>query len=325
MSPDSLETTEYDNRSLEFINPLVEQRADPWVYKEEDTYYFIATAPEFDRIVMRSSKTLNGLKTAPEKVIWKKHTAGIMGAHIWAPELHKVDGKWYIYFAAGEAENVWAIRMYALSNDSANPLKGEWTEEGQVDSGWQSFALDATHFQHQGKHYMIWAQSPPDDSFRGTALWMSQMSSPTKLTGPVIRLTKPELDWETVGHNVNEGAAVLIKNDKVFVTYSASATDHNYAMGLLWADIDADLMDVKSWHKSPQPVFYTNAKLKRFGPGHNSFTLAEDGKTDLLIYHARDYQKLIGNPLTDPNRHTRVRVIHWDKNGFPVFGQEMDD
>jgi GH43 family beta-xylosidase len=127
------------------------------------------------------------------------------------------------------------------------------------------------------------------------------------------------------GHKVNEGPAVLIRNGKVFVTFSASATDANYCVGLLWAEVDADLLNPASWHKLPEPVFFTNEALKRFGPGHNCFTVAEDGKTDVMIYHARDYSEINGEPLYDPNRHTRARVLRWTKDGMPDFGQLYGD
>ncbi|MEJ2402179.1 MAG: family 43 glycosylhydrolase, partial [Xanthomonadales bacterium] len=68
-----------------------------------------------------------------------------------------------------------------------------------------------------------------------------------------------------------------------------------------------------------KPVFETDEALGRYGPGHNGFTIAEDGVTDLMIYHARDYRELRGTPLTDPNRHARARVLYWDENGFPDF------
>ena len=107
-------------KEITFENPLVFQRADPWVHKAEDgTYYLIATAPEYDRIEISSASTINGLKDAEAKVIWRKHNEGPMGNHIWAPELHRFDGKWHIYFAAGTAEERWKIRMHVLSNTSA--------------------------------------------------------------------------------------------------------------------------------------------------------------------------------------------------------------
>ena len=309
-----------------YINPLVEQRADPWILKDDDgTYYFIATAPEFDRIELRSAKTINGLHHAPAKVIWRKHLSGPMSKHIWAPELHKIDGQWYIYFAASSVEDIWRIGMYVLSNTASDPMTGEWHEEGQINSGWQNFALDATTFEHKGKRYLLWAQANPEWTY-GSAIWMAEMTSPTTIdTTRVIALTEPEYDWETVTYKVNEGPAVLVRNGKIFVTYSASATDHNYAMGMVWADAEADIMNKNAWHKSATPVFATNEQFKRYGPGHNSFTVSEDGKTDLLIYHARDYRELKGDPLSDPNRHTRVRKITWDAKGFPNFGQAQND
>ncbi|SNS55533.1 Beta-xylosidase, GH43 family [Belliella buryatensis] len=312
-------------QDFQFDNPIAEQRADPWVYKNDDgTYFFIATVPAYDRIVLRKAKTINGLKQAEEKEVWTKHEKGVMGHHIWAPELHKINDKWYIYFAAGEAEDIWNIRMWVLSNESDDPMEGTWKEEGQVITKIDSFSLDATVFEHKNKLYMIWAQNVRGGE-HGTALVMSEMASPTTLTGPEIILTEPEFGWERVKYNVNEGPAVIKKNGKIFVSYSASATNENYCLGLLWIDEDKDLMNLSNWNKSPGPVFYTNEELERFGPGHNSFTLAEDNETVIMIYHARDYKEIQGHELSDPNRATRARAIKWTPSGFPDFRQKERD
>lgn len=151
------------------------------------------------------------------------------------------------------------------------------------------------------------------------------MTSPTSIDYNVIQLTKPEHDWEIQGYKVNEGPAVLKRNGKIIVTYSASATDDRYAMGVLWANEDDNLMTPKSWQKNPAPIFSTNPEIDLYGPGHNSFVVAEDGKTDLMIYHARDYQQLQGNPLTDPNRHARARQISWNEAGLPQFDNQIKD
>ncbi len=312
-------------QELQFDNPIAEQRADPWVYKADDgTYYLIATVPDYDRIVLRKASTIDGLKTAEEKTLWTKHEKGVMGHHIWAPELHKVDGKWYIYFAAGEAENIWNIRMWALSNDAKDPMEGDWKEEGQIKTDIESFSLDATTFEHKGKRYMIWAQNVRGGE-HGTALVMSEMKDATTLTGPEVVLTEPEFSWERIKYNVNEGPAVIKHDGKIFVTYSASATNDNYCVGLLWIDEAADLLEKANWNKSPGPVFYSNADVKRFGPGHNSFTVAEDGKTPIMIYHTRDYREIQGPELSDPNRATRARVVKWTPSGFPDFMQKVGD
>jgi GH43 family beta-xylosidase len=151
------------------------------------------------------------------------------------------------------------------------------------------------------------------------------MTSPTTVDEKQVVISQPDYDWEQHTYKVNEGPAVLIRNGKVFLSFSASATDATYCIGLLWAKEGADLLDPASWTKLDKPVFFTNEKFKRYGPGHNSFTVAEDGKTDVMIYHARDYEKIKGDALSDPNRHTHARVIKWTKDGMPDFGQEYSD
>ena len=106
-----------------YPNPLILQRADPHVYLHTDGwYYFMGTVPEYDRLELRRARSIVDLAIAEPKVIWRKHDTGAMGAHIWAPEIHHIDGKWYIYFTAGEAEKIWNIRPYVLENAAANPL-----------------------------------------------------------------------------------------------------------------------------------------------------------------------------------------------------------
>lgn len=313
------------SQALEFNNPIAEQRADPWVFKTDDgMYYLIATVPEYDRIVIRKANSINGLNDAKEKEVWHKHEKGVMGHHIWAPELHKIDGKWYIYFAAGEAEHIWNLRMWILSNPSEDPMEGEWKEEGRIITNIESFSLDATTFEHKSKRYLIWAQNVRGGK-HGTALVLSEMKDPTTLIGPEVVITEPEFNWEKMKYNVNEGPAIIKRNDKIFVTYSASATNHNYCVGLLWIDEEADLMEASNWHKSPGPVFYTNENLKRYGPGHNSFTISDDDTTVIMIYHARDYKEIQGHELSDPNRATRARIVQWTESGFPDFMQNEGD
>ncbi|WDF69017.1 family 43 glycosylhydrolase [Sphingobacterium oryzagri] len=307
------------------VDPFIRQRADPFITKGHDgTYYFMATVPEYDRLEIRKAKTIKGLQGAEAKVIWRKHAQGPMGNHIWAPELHHIDGVWYIYFAAGSAEDKWKIRKYVLANTNSDPTQGTWKEAGELQSKQNEFSLDATTFALGKKRFMVWVDRASTHEVN-TGLYIAEMDSPTRLAEKQVVISLPEYDWEKKGHNVNEGPAVLLRHGKVFLVYSASATDATYCMGLLWADQQSDLLDPASWHKLEKPVFFTNAAWKRFGPGHNSFTVAEDGKTDIMVYHARDYEAIVGEPLYDPNRHTRIRVLKWREDGMPDFGQEASD
>ena len=120
-----------------------------------------------------------------------------------------------------------------------------------------------------------------------------------------VLLTTPDYDWERHGFWVNEGPAVIQRNGKIFMTYSASDTGVNYCMGMLTADADSDLLDPRSWKKERYPVLASSEKAVVYGPGHNSFTIDEEGN-DILVYHARTETEIIGDPLYNPNRHTML-------------------
>jgi GH43 family beta-xylosidase len=306
--------------------PLISRRADPFISQRyEGTYYFTGSVPEYDRIVLRSSPTLAGLTDATETTIWTRPSSGKMGGFVWAPEIHRIGGKWYIYFTSSDADDIWHIRPFVLESALDDPMDpAGWTVKGEIALEWDSFALDATVFSHRGRQYLLWAQSEPE-IVANSSVYIAELANPWTLKTKPTRLTTPTKSWEIQGYRVNEGPAVIIRNGRVFLTYSASATDANYCMGLLTADAHADLLDRASWVKSPDPIFVSNDDTKRWGPGHNSFTVAEDGKTDVLVYHARDYKQITGDPLYDPNRHTRVQKLYWHPDGTPLFGVPVGD
>ena len=305
-----------------FPDPLVHQRADAQVFRHTDgVYYMTASVPEYDRVVLRRARSIGGLATAPEKVLWRHLSSGPMSGFIWAPELHLIDGRWIMYFAAGPSgggEDVFRIRTYALACDDADPLMGTWSVLGQLRTAWDSFTLDPTSFVHRGVRYLAWAQREPGiDS--NSNLYLAPLATPLRLAARPVRLAVPTLPWEVQGFKVAEAPALLARNGRLFMTYSASATDARYCMGMLTADADADIMDPAAWTKSRTPVFATSRANRIFGPGHNSFTVDERGR-DVLIYHARDYKRIEGDPLFDPNRHTRAQRFWFRPDGSPDFG-----
>ncbi|MBE2991058.1 glycoside hydrolase family 43 protein [Sphingomonas sp. CFBP 13603] len=307
------------------VNPLVRQRADAQVFLHTDGYYYMTgSVPEYDRLVLRRSRTLAGLSTANERVLWRHEKTGPMSGFLWAPELHLIDGRWIMYFAAGPSgggEDVFRIRTFAVVCDGPDAMTGTWTVLGQLTTPWDSFTLDSTSFVHRGTRYLAWAQREPGIETNSN-LYLAPLGTPLTLAAKPARLAVPTLDWEIRGFKVAEAPALLARNGKLFMTYSASATDARYCMGMLTARDDADIMDPAAWTKSPQPVFKSSPAHKVFGPGHNSFTVDERGR-DILVYHARDYEAIKGDPLFDPNRHTRVQTFKYKPDGTPDFGEPV--
>ena len=247
--------------------------------------------------------------------------------------MHKIGGKWYMFFAAGSSSDIWAIRPYVLKCDG-DPYTGNWTECGQMQASagdsdsFTSFSLDMTYFENNGKHYVIWAEIKGDSS-----LFMAEINpdEPWKLISKPILLTKPEYDWEMVNHRVNEGAAVLKTGGKVYVFFSASGTGSEYCVGRMEAAADADLMNIRNWKKENRPVLSSADVPGESGPGHNSFVTDENGNL-LIVYHARPSShdsKSCGtyasDPLYDPCRHTRIRQVYLDVNGVPDIAVRTED
>ena len=302
----------------------IQKRADPYVYKHTDgTYYFTASLPDYDGIALRKADKLFDLNDAPEKIIWKKHDKGIMSFHVWAPELHFIFGKWYIYFAAGDVDDIWAIRPYVLECQGDDPFNDEWIEKGMMQCSdedpfsFRAFSLDATVLENHGEYYFIWAEKVGVGK-QISNLYIAKMESATKLSTVQVLLTTPDYDWERVGFWVNEGPAFIKHDGKIYMTYSASETGVAYCIGMLSADENDDLLDPKSWTKRRMPVLKTSEELKIYGPGHNSFTVNDEGEP-VMIYHARTEAEIVGNPLYNPNRHAMVMKVKWNESGEPEF------
>jgi GH43 family beta-xylosidase len=308
---------------MESKKPFVLERADPWVYKHTDGYYyFTGSVPGYQSIEVRRATSLEGLETGERVLVWHAHDTGKQSQLIWAPEIHFIHGKWYIYYAASDDAEIrdqeHHHRMFVIENTAETPMNDQWVEKGQVITQFESFSLDATVFEHKNDLYYVWAQQDPRIPGNSN-LYISKMANPWTLKGKQVLLSIPEYSWERIGFKVNEGPAAISRNGKVFLTYSASATDENYAMGLLWANEDSDLLNGYSWHKAKEPVFVSSERNHLYGPGHNSFTTV-DGR-DVLIYHARPEKNKQGDPLDNPNRHAHAQFFRWDEQGFPVFGE----
>jgi len=211
-----------------------------------------------------------------------------------------------------------------------DPYTDPWEEKGKFQAAegdtfsFTGFSLDMTYFECNGRSYVIWAQNGGNSN-----LYMAEIDpdEPWKTITPAMLLTKPEYYWEKVSIPVNEGPSVVIHDNKVIVAFSASATGPEYCIGLMYADVNADLLDKSSWTKMSEPGLTSEDLIDEYGPGHNSFTVDEEGNT-IFVYHSRAkecYEGKCGygheDPLYDPCRSARIRKVVWDENGLPILNQ----
>jgi GH43 family beta-xylosidase len=306
-----------------FTNPLLPSGADPWcIYKDGYSYY---TNSMGDRLVLWKTKNMAELSTAQKKAVWIPPPNTAWSKDVWAPELHFIGNKWYMYFAADDGNNN-NHRIYVLENSSADPMQGEWIFKGKVADATNKWAIDASMFENKGKNYLIWAGWEGDENGQQD-IYIALLKNPWTISGPRVKISSPVYDWEKYGDlhdaknpphvNVNEGPELLKHQDKLFLVYSASGcwTDY-YALGMLTASVNSNLLDPHSWIKSAKPVFKQSPENEVYAPGHNAFFKSPDGKEDWIIYHANSKPGLGCGKQRSP----RMQKFSWNKDGSPDFG-----
>lgn len=298
---------------ITFTNPLLPRGADPWLTVDGGKWYFICTRG--DRLELLCADSPANLASGQFKTVWTPPAEGPGSKQLWAPELHKIDGRWLIYYAASDGTGDAGRRMHAVICDG-DPMTGEWSYLGMLNTA--RAGLDGTVMEHRGRRYFLYA-GYGDFPEHGSALYIARMRDPVTLEGEETCLTIPEFDWERQGGMpINEGPAILKRNGRIFVIYSASTTwSEDYCLGMLTADENAELMNPASWTKSPQPVFQKSVEGRVLAPGHNSF--CQFGGADLIVYHAIDGSGGQGD-LDASKRSPRVQRVEWGPDGAPDFG-----
>ncbi|MEE0419765.1 MAG: immunoglobulin-like domain-containing protein [Lachnospiraceae bacterium] len=341
-----------------YNDPLVEMRADPYmIYNEDDEYYyFTGSYPTmndaddrnrigYDRLVIRRSKDINGLTDAQEVEVWHDgwmadeqgyHTEAGGTAYyryFWAPEIHKIGGKWRIItYASLNRNSVWGqMAIFTCEGeDMMNPAN--WRAEGMVGrttDGQSLGGFDTTFMEVNGQCYYV---TPRDGK-----IWITTFDPDNVLqpTGPLVELSGANMAWEynlKTGQGIDEGPAILQHDGKIYVCYSGATVDQHYCVGMIYADADSNLMDPESWTKYPYPLLATSDIYRdknQYGPGHNSFSIDANGNP-IIVYHARTWGEIIEGAqndggLNDPGRHARVNSVHFAADGIPVFNMTDEE
>lgn len=298
-------------RAATFHNPIISDGADPWILFKDGSYYYTQTTGLSVRV--RKSTTLTGntgLGNAAATTVFTPSAPN--NQNVWAPELHFLQGKWYVYFAADNGNNA-THRLYVAEASSSDP-QGAYISKGKIyDATTDRWAIDGTVLEKDdGSLFFIWSGWPGStDGLQN--LYIAPMSNPWTISGPRVLISTPTHSWESW---INEGPEIIKRNGKIFIVYSAnlSWTD-DYCFGLL-TNTDGDVLNPGSWTKKSVPIFkeYSDANGAVFGPGHGSFTKSIDQTEDWLIYHAA---KSSGAGW---DRNVRIQSFTWNANDSPNFG-----
>lgn len=305
----------HETVKITFSNP-VWNGADPWITKHDNEYIYCCSVD--NSIVVYRSELVT--KRGERETIWKAPVQGWNSNCVWAPEIHFIDGHWYVYYAAGVSGPPFIHQRTGVLRSKTEDVFSDYEDMGMLYTGDQeginTWAIDMTVFKHQGKLYAVWSgwKKQMDTDATSQHLYIQEMENPYTLKGKRILLSSPEENWETGGPlDLNEGPEVLKHNSQVFIIYSCRESWlKEYRQGMLQLNgSDENLLDPAYWTKKG-PVFEGTDEV--LGVGHCSFTKSPDGTEDWIIYHSK---KTI-QPGWD--RDVRMQPFTWNADGTPNFG-----
>lgn len=335
-----------------YNSPVAEFRADPFIlYNEEDGYYYLTGSymqsdlkNAYDYVIIRRAKSINDLSEAEEVKIFSGTTKAESGVNVtpdyWAPEIHKIDGKYRILVQGTVDGAGHQCVLTCEDGDLMNPDSWSYTGYiGNTTDNQQIGPFDTTYFEYEGQGYYVTQHTSGGSKLDITTV---DPSDPLTPTGPRVSIAVPDRAYENnigTGQSILEGPAALIHDGRVYVTYSGATIDMHYCTNLVYADLDSDLMNPDSWTKLQMPLFTTadvtttvkdsvlddgDGKYEGLmGPGHSNFTVDENGNP-LLVYHARDWGESYATGsdkygLSDPGRHAYVKCVHFGSDGLPIL------
>ncbi len=305
---------------------LFQGREYPHAIAYNDTYYY-TMQPTENKIILYAVKDLRDLRQATPKVVWTPDSLSLH--HFWAPEIHRINNNWYIYFEADDG-NTDNHQLYVIENTSADPMNGDWTLKGVLHTNdeW-NFGLHPTILNTGADLYLLWSGWPKRRVEHETqCIYIAHLKNPWTVDSERVMLSQPEYEWERqwIDHDgsrsaypiyVNENPEAYLSPDHrhICLCYSASGIwTRFHILGMLTAQANANLLDPTSWSKSPEPVIIEDGVY-----GTSNICVVQHSSADslYLLYEAR----YAPNPDEEEQRSIFLKTISWDDNGHLVFKQ----
>ena len=300
-----------------FTNPVA-AGADPWVVKHGASYYSVQSRD--NGIYVAKSDRLTRAFDNPVRV-WAAPDTGWNRTNVWAPELHFIDGRWYVYYAAGRAGPPFIHQRSGVLESVGDDPQGGYVDRGMLDTGDDAttpaehrWAIDVNVGRIGGQLYAVWSGWERDASTDRTPqhLYIARMSNPWTIATNRVKLSSPVESWERGTElDLQEGPTFLEHGGQWFIIYSTRESWlKEYRLGQLRLAPGADPLNPASWTKSGPVLEGTDGV---FGSGHASFTTSPDGTESWIAYHAKT--------STTPGweRVIRLQKFDWNTDNSPRF------
>jgi GH43 family beta-xylosidase len=209
----------------------------------------------------------------------------------WAPEVAFADGRWFMYYSAGEGDRGHLLRVAV-----AAAAEGPFRDQGIVLTPDERFAIDPHPFRDEdGQWYLYYAHDVLDGERVGTTVAVDRMLDMTRLEGRPRTLLRASDDWQVYRRgremygrvwdwHTLEGPFVRERSGRYHLFYSGGAWEEP-SYGVSYAVAEHPLGPFRE--PVTGPAVLQTVPDRVLGPGHSCVVEGPDGE-DWIVYHAWD-------------------------------------
>ena len=255
---------------------------DPYVLKAEGKYYMYGTDGKYawegipDGIYAYISEDMKGFRL---KRVFRPESGFWADRHFWAPEVHLIDGRYYMFASFLGKDGV--RRCQILVSDSP---AGEFEPLGEPVTPANQNCLDATYVEWKGRRYCIYCHEWVD--CKDGEMMLVELDDQLRPVGdPTLLFRASEAEWTyggPEGNYITDGPFVVrLGSGKLLMLWSSSGYN-GYAMGTSVAE------DITGpWRHSKTPLIDCDG-------GHGM--LFRDGEDMYLTYHRPNFPSTAERP-----------------------------
>ena len=263
-------TAVYDNSK-----GLVPNCADPYVLEYEGTYYLYGTGGRKGIMAYTSTDLANWSEAAGAKEGYALDSTDVWGNRgFWAPEVYRINNKFYMYFTVQERIAV------AESDSPLGPFIQKVKKPFHVDIP----EIDTHLFtDDDGKKYLYFVRFT-----NGNEIWVAELNNDLQSIKEetLTHCIGASQSWENSSKDpyshfkCNEGPFILKHKGLYYLTYSANHTANpDYGVGYA-----TSRHPLGPWTKyAGNPILSGDGKTIN-GPGHHSFAKSPSGQL-YMVYH----------------------------------------
>lgn len=295
-----------------FQNPVWNKNfPDPFIVQDGDTFYAYATQ---DRI----SKGGFQIMSSPDLVNWT-HLGGIghldwSTEHLWAPEIYKWNGKWYLFYSAKDRQSGKRDLAVSVGDKPTGPFKfvsklviGTSVNSGSDDNG----AIDPNIYVENGKPYLLYIREASPRQVKMVEL-STDLSKTVGEAKVLIGIDRP------VEQGILDAPTLVKQKGTYWLFYSTGWFQSNKkdATYRVWA---APSKELWGEYKKPAEPVLKGKEGETYSPGHQCLIQLKSGEW-WMAYHGWNAE---GEPMYGKNpigRSLRIDRLEWTATGPKCVG-----